>query len=167
VVPPDTLIWDLSHWIPLFSLIIMVPIIFKPFFFHGPTPLPNTLIFHLSHWIPLFPLIIVVYITYQPFFSVDPLPLPGTPTSQMATTHNQDLQAKTKQNKENIQKLTSEIASINSKFEIFRTKSGTNLTPSITNSREKFDTIKSTLNQLLNQSQGPPFSEPTITLRWC
>jgi len=63
----DTLIQGLSHWIPLLTLIVVVPIIFNPFF-SGPKPIPDTLICNLSHCIPVFTLITVVPITYKPFF---------------------------------------------------------------------------------------------------
>jgi peptidoglycan hydrolase CwlO-like protein len=82
---------------------------------------------------------------------MNPLPLPNTLHSQMVTTRNQEiinLQAETKYNKETIQKMTSQIASISSKVE--------NLTNQV---KGEFDSIngqldyfQSTLNKLLYKS---------------
>jgi hypothetical protein len=61
-LPSHTLIWDLSHRIPLCTLIVVIPIIFN---FILPT---HTLILDLSHWIPLFSLIVVIPIIFNFFF---------------------------------------------------------------------------------------------------
>jgi hypothetical protein len=56
---------------------------------------------------------------------MDPLPLLGTPLSHMATTRNQEflhLQDESKQNKVDIQRLTSELASTNTRLETFEAK---------------------------------------------
>jgi len=82
--PIDTLIWDLYHWIPLFVLIVMVPIIFKPNCFMDPTPLPKNLIWDLSHCIPQFVLIVMVPIMFKPIFFMDLTPLPDTLISHLS-----------------------------------------------------------------------------------
>jgi hypothetical protein len=73
----------------------------------------------------------------------------------MATTRNQEiinLQAETKQHKETIQKMTSEIASINSKVETFTDQV-----------KEEFDSINGILpihsQQIVEPIQGPPSSD--------
>jgi hypothetical protein len=90
---PDTLICDLSHWIPLFSLIVVVPITYKPFFFCGPThPSRHPYLTPIPLAFPCHPDRSDIY-HLSIFFSVDPLPIPGTPTFHMANTRTQELQA--------------------------------------------------------------------------
>jgi hypothetical protein len=111
----------------------MVPIIFQPFFFpwtqppsrhpyFPPIPLASSChpdcsgIYHLSS-----------------FFQWTHSPSQGTPTAQMATTRNQELinlQNESKQHKESIQQMTSDIASANSKFENLTDQVRVNLTKS-------------------------------------
>jgi hypothetical protein len=108
-IQADTLIWDLSYWIPIFSLIKVIPFILNIFFFSGPEPFSASLIFQLFHCIPLLALIFVVTISYKSFFCGPTHPIFLTLTSplQMANTRNQYMEA-------SVNHVTFEIASTNS-----------------------------------------------------
>jgi len=67
----NTLICNLSHQLPLFSLTAMIPIIFHPFLDSNPLP---PLIYDLSHWLPFLTLITVTPINFH-LFGPDPLTL--------------------------------------------------------------------------------------------
>jgi hypothetical protein len=89
--PVDTLIWDLFHWIPLFSLIAAIPFIFNTFCFNGPDLFPVSLFCHLFQYISLLALIVMVPITYKSLFCgpTHPFFLTHTSPFQMATTRTQ------------------------------------------------------------------------------
>jgi predicted nucleic acid-binding Zn-ribbon protein len=89
---------------------------------------------------------------------MDPLPLLDTPLSQMATTRNKyilHLEEESKQHRDKIQRLTSKIASTNSKFANFEA----NVIGKFATIKGELASLTTALNQWLKQSHGSPSSE--------
>jgi hypothetical protein len=120
-----TLIWDLFHWIPILSLISLIPFIFNPFCFSRPDPFPVSLFYHLFHYISLQALIVMVPITSKSSFLWSHPPicfLTHTSPLQMARTHNQELQTSINQAHVSIEHLTSQMDSTNPRIEKLENK---------------------------------------------
>jgi hypothetical protein len=152
--PANTLIWDLFHGIPLLSLIPVIPFIFNPFCFSGPDPFPVSLFFRLLNYIFLHALIVMVLITSKSFFFGPTHPfffLTHTSPLQMATTHNQELQASINQAHFSIEHITSQMDSTHSLIEKLEHK----FNNMEANLKTQFTSLQSIVNQLLNRPTGP------------
>jgi hypothetical protein len=84
----------------------------------------------------------------------------------MATTRNQDLQASTNQAQDSIQHVTYEIGSTNSHLSQFDTQSQHKFYTMEAKLKNQFNTLHSTVNQLLNFTLGPSSSDQTVTTRF-
>jgi len=77
----------------------------------------------------------------------------------MDTTHNHDMQASITHTKESIQQVTSSLTSTNSRIEKLETQVHQQFDAMDAKFMGEFSTLQSTINQLLNRSQGPSLLE--------